>query len=122
MALLRIDAAGLPVAVIGDSSTLAAGAGRIALIQTDVATNPGSSGGPLLNLRGEVVGINSVIYIGSGGYRGVSFAVPINFAMKIAAQLGRAARWCGRTWASRPRTRGRTGPPTPPGCSGRTWP
>lgn len=119
VALLRIDATGLAVAAIGDSATLAPGdpvfaigspfgfhgsvtagivsardrlvpgAGRIALIQTDVATNPGSSGGPLLNLRGEVVGINSVIYSGSGGYMGVSFAVPINLAMKIAAQLGR---------------------------------
>jgi serine protease Do len=117
VALLKIEAAGLPVAVIGDSSALAAGdwvfaigapfgfqgsvtggivsasnrlvtgAGRVALIQTDVAINPGSSGGPLLNLRGEVVGINSVIYSGSGGYMGVSFAVPINLAMKVAAQL-----------------------------------
>ncbi len=119
VALIRIEASGLPVAVIGDSGALATGeavfaigspfgfqgsvtggivsardrlvpgAGRVPLIQTDVAINPGSSGGPLLNLRGEVVGINSVIYSGSGGYMGVSFAVPINLAMRIAAQLGR---------------------------------
>jgi serine protease Do len=119
VALIRIEASALPVAVIGDSAALATGeavfaigspfgfqssvtggivsardrlvpgAGRVPLIQTDVAINPGSSGGPLLNLRGEVVGINSVIYSGSGGYMGVSFAVPINLAMKIAAQLGR---------------------------------
>jgi serine protease Do len=115
--LLKIDATGLPVAVIGDSSQLApgdwvaaisspfgfhgsvtagvvsavdrilGGAGEIPFIQTDVAINPGSSGSPLFNSRGEVVGINSMIYSASGGYMGLSFAVPINMAMHIARQL-----------------------------------
>ena len=115
--LLKIDADGLPVAVIGDSSQLApgdwvaaigapfgfhgsvttgvvsakdrliAGAGEIPFIPTDVAINPGSSGSPLFNSHGEVVAINSMIYSGSGGYMGLSFAVPINLAMHIAEQL-----------------------------------
>ncbi|CAN7702013.1 trypsin-like peptidase domain-containing protein [Variovorax sp. LjRoot290] len=115
--LLKIDAAGLPVAVIGDSSHLApgdwvaaigapfgfhssvttgvvsatnrfiGGGGEIPFIQTDVAINPGSSGSPLFNGRGEVVAINSMIYSGSGGYMGLSFAVPINLAMRIVTQL-----------------------------------
>jgi len=115
--LLKIDASALAVAVIGDSAALAAGdwvaaisspfgfhgsvtagvvsavgrvmggAGEIPFIQTDVAINPGSSGSPLLNSRGEVVGINSMIYSGSGGYMGLSFAVPINLAMQVARQL-----------------------------------
>ncbi|VTU21540.1 putative periplasmic serine endoprotease DegP-like precursor [Variovorax sp. RA8] len=117
VALLKIDAEGLPVAVIGDSSQLLpgdwvaaigapfgfhgsvttgvvsakdrliAGAGEIPFIQTDVAINPGSSGSPLFNSRGEVVAINSMIYSGSGGYMGLSFAVPINLAMQISKQL-----------------------------------
>jgi len=57
------------------------------LIQTDVAVNPGNSGGPLLNMRGEVIGINSQIYSRSGGYMGISFAVPIDEAMRVADQL-----------------------------------
>ena len=115
--LLKIDASALPVAVIGDSSTLGPGdwvaaisspfgfrgsvtagvvsavgrmigsAGETPFIQTDVAINPGSSGSPLFNSRGEIVGINSMIYSGSGGYMGLSFAVPINLAMRIAGQL-----------------------------------
>lgn len=115
--LLKIDATGLPVALIGDSSRLApgdwvaaisapfgfhgsvtagvvsavdrlmGGAGSVPYIQTDVAINPGSSGSPLFDSRGEVVGINSMIYSGSGGYMGLSFAVPINLAMRIATQL-----------------------------------
>lgn len=119
VALLKIEATGLPVAVIGDSSRVAvgdwvyaigspfgfrrsitggivsardrlvAGAGKIPFLQTDVATNPGSSGGPLVNTRGEVIGLNSVIFSGSGGYMGVSFAVPINLAIQVAAQLAR---------------------------------
>jgi len=122
IALLKIDATGLPSAVIGDSSKLApgdwvaaigapfgfhgsvtagvvsavdrfiGGAGEIPFIQTDVAINPGSSGSPLFNHRGEVVAINSMIYSGSGGYMGLSFAVPINLAMKVAAQLKASGR------------------------------
>lgn len=57
------------------------------LIQTDVAVNPGNSGGPLINMRGEVVGINSQIYSRSGGYMGISFAVPIDEAVRVADQL-----------------------------------
>ena len=56
-------------------------------IQTDVAINPGNSGGPLFNMRGEVVGINSQIYSRSGGYMGVSFAIPIDVAMEVQSQL-----------------------------------
>lgn len=115
--LLKIDASALPVASIGDSSRLApgdwvaaisapfgfhgsvtagvvsavdrviAGGGDVPFIQTDVAINPGSSGSPLFDSRGEVVGLNSMIYSGSGGYMGLSFAVPINLAMRIATQL-----------------------------------
>lgn len=68
-------------------------------IQTDAAVNPGNSGGPLVNLRGEVVGINSAIYTRTGGYMGVSFAIPINMARKIAEDLiydGKVTRgWLG---------------------------
>ena len=59
----------------------------VPFIQTDVAVNPGNSGGPLFNLRGEVVGINSQIYSRSGGYQGVSFAIPIDVAMNVGKQL-----------------------------------
>ncbi len=68
-------------------------------LQTDVAINPGNSGGPLFNLDGEVVGINSQIYSNSGGFMGVSFAIPINVAMEVVEQLketGRVSRgWLG---------------------------
>jgi serine protease Do len=56
-------------------------------MQTDVAINPGNSGGPLINARGEVIGINSQIYSGSGGYQGLSFAIPIDVAMNVERQL-----------------------------------
>ncbi|MDY0013965.1 MAG: DegQ family serine endoprotease [Rhodocyclaceae bacterium] len=61
--------------------------GYVPFIQTDVAINPGNSGGPLLNLRGEVVGINSQIYSRSGGYQGLSFAIPINVAAKVKEDI-----------------------------------
>jgi serine protease Do len=59
----------------------------VPFIQTDVAVNPGNSGGPLINLNGEVVGINSMIYSRTGGYMGVSFAIPIEVALDVAKQL-----------------------------------
>lgn len=117
--LLKIETKGLPVAALGDPATTRAGdwvaaisspfgfhssvtagvvsavgrflngAGEIPFIQTDVAINPGSSGSPLFNVRGEVVGINSLIYSANGGYMGLSFAVPIDLAMRVAGQLER---------------------------------
>ena len=64
-----------------------AGNAYVPFIQTDVAVNPGNSGGPLFNLNGEVVGINSQIYSRSGGYEGISFAIPIDIANNVAGQL-----------------------------------
>ena len=117
VALLKIDAVGLPVVNIGDPNKLEAGdwvlaigspfgfdysvtqgivsaTGRalpneyyVPFIQTDVSINPGNSGGPLFNLAGEVVAINSQIYTRSGGYMGLSFAIPIDLAMGIKEQL-----------------------------------
>ena len=117
VALLKIDAASLPTVKIGDPNTLKVGewvaaigapfgfdntvtAGIVSakgrslpnenytpFIQTDVAINPGNSGGPLFNLKGQVVGINSQIYSRSGGFMGISFAIPIDVAMNVADQL-----------------------------------
>lgn len=117
VALLKIDAEGLPAVKIGDAKALKPGewvaaigapfgfdnsvtAGIVSakgrslpnenytpFIQTDVAINPGNSGGPLFNLNGEVVGINSQIYSRSGGFMGISFAIPIDVAMNVAEQL-----------------------------------
>jgi serine protease Do len=117
VALLKIEASGLPVVKLGDPAQLKVGEWVVAIgspfgfdnsvtagivsakgrslpqenyvpfIQTDVAINPGNSGGPLFNMRGEVVGINSQIYSRSGGYMGVSFAIPIDVAMEIQNQL-----------------------------------
>ncbi len=71
----------------------------VPFIQTDVPINPGNSGGPLFNMQGEVVGINSQIYSRSGGYQGVSFAIPIDVAMEVVNQLkagGKVSRgWLG---------------------------
>ena len=117
VALLKVEAKGLPVAKLGNSKALQPGewvaaigspfgfantitAGIVSaterslpdevyvpFIQTDVAVNPGNSGGPLLNLKGEVVGVNSMIYSGTGGYMGVSFAIPIEVAIGISKEL-----------------------------------
>lgn len=120
VALVKIDAAGLPTVRIGDVNRLRVGEWVIAigspfglentvtagivsakardtgeflpLIQTDVAINPGNSGGPLINMRGEVVGINSQIYSRSGGYMGISFAIPIDEATRVADQLKTSGR------------------------------
>ena len=117
IAVLKVEAKNLPVATLGSSKQLEPGdwvaaigspfgfantitAGIVSakeralpdemyvpFIQTDVAVNPGNSGGPLLNLAGEVVGVNSMIYSGTGGYMGVSFAIPIEVALDVAKQL-----------------------------------
>jgi serine protease Do len=129
IALLKLEATNLPIVSIGDSEKLKVGEWVLAIgspfgfehtatqgivsalarslpddtyvpfIQTDVAVNPGNSGGPLFNTSGEVVGVNSQIYSRSGGYQGLSFSIPINVAMSIADQLkekGFATRgWLG---------------------------
>jgi serine protease Do len=129
LALLKIEASGLPAVRIGDVSRLRVGEWVLAIgspfgfdysvtagivsakgralpnenyvpfLQTDVAINPGNSGGPLFNVRGEVVGVNSQIFSQTGGYMGVSFAIPIDVAAKVAQQLkehGRVLRgWLG---------------------------
>jgi len=117
IALIKIDATGLPAVKVGDPGRLRVGEWVLAIgspfgfentvtagivsakgrslpqenyvpfIQTDVAVNPGNSGGPLFNLRGEVVGINSQIYSRTGGFMGLSFAIPIDVANDIAQQL-----------------------------------
>lgn len=117
IALLKIDADDLPVVTQGNPDQLKVGEWVIAIgapfgfentvtagivsakgrslaqenyvpfIQTDVAINPGNSGGPLFNMKGEVVGINSQIYSRTGGFMGLSFAIPIDMAMEITSQL-----------------------------------
>jgi serine protease Do len=117
VALIKIDAEDLPVVKIGKSNDLQVGEWVLAIgspfgfdhtvtagivsakgrnlpsenyvpfIQTDVAINPGNSGGPLFNLEGEVVGINSQIYSRTGGFMGLSFAIPIELAMNVADQI-----------------------------------
>ena len=115
IAVVKIDARDLPKLALGDSSRVRVGEWVLAIgspfglentvtagivsaksrdtgdylpfIQTDVAVNPGNSGGPLLNTAGQVVGINSQIFSRSGGYMGISFAIPIDEAMRVADQL-----------------------------------
>ncbi|MEW6695504.1 MAG: DegQ family serine endoprotease [Pseudomonadota bacterium] len=115
VALVKIEATGLKPVRIGDVERLKVGEWVMAIgspfgldntvtagivsakqretgdflpfIQTDVAINPGNSGGPLINMRGEVVGINSQIYSRSGGFMGISFAIPIDEAVRVAEQL-----------------------------------
>jgi serine protease Do len=117
VAILKIDAKDLPTVAIGDPSQTRVGEwvlaigqpfgfensatagivsarsrslpneGYVPFIQTDVAVNPGNSGGPLFNAKGEVIGINSQIYSQSGGYMGLSFAIPIDVAMNVQQQL-----------------------------------
>ncbi|MBI2383212.1 MAG: DegQ family serine endoprotease [Gammaproteobacteria bacterium] len=129
LALLKIEADDLPAVALGDATRLRVGQWVLAIgspfgfdhsvtagivsakgralpsenyvpfIQTDVAINPGNSGGPLFNIRGEVIGVNSQIFSQTGGYMGVSFAIPIDVAAKVATQLkekGRVTRgWLG---------------------------
>ncbi len=120
VAVVKIDATGLPAVKLGDVNRLRVGEWVMAIgspfglentvtagivsakgrdtgdylpfIQTDVAINPGNSGGPLINMRGEVVGINSQIYSRSGGFMGISFAIPIDEATRIAEQLRATGR------------------------------
>ena len=78
------------------------GDGAVPFIQTDAAVNPGNSGGPLFDASGAVVGINSQIYTNSGGYQGVSFAIPINLAQEVqGADRRRRARSSTGDWGSK---------------------
>ncbi len=83
--------------VSAKSRTLGAQENLVPFIQTDVAINPGNSGGPLFNMRGEVVGINSQIYSRTGGFMGLSFAIPIDVALDVTDQLRRSGR-VSRGW------------------------
>lgn len=81
--------------IVSSTARSVGGGSSVPFIQTDVAVNPGNSGGPLFDLQGEVVGINSMIFSQSGGYMGVSFAIPIDIAMQVREQLittGRVVR------------------------------
>ena len=73
--------------IVSAKSRTLPGDSYVPFIQTDVAVNPGNSGGPLFNMKGEVVGINSQIYTHSGGYQGLSFAIPIDVALHVKDQL-----------------------------------
>ena len=120
VAVVKIQATGLPAVKVGDVSRLRVGEWVMAIgspfgldntvtagivsakqrdtgdflpfIQTDVAINPGNSGGPLINMRGEVVGINSQIYSRSGGFMGISFAIPMDEAIRVSDQLRASGR------------------------------
>ena len=120
VAVVKIEATGLPAVKVGDVSRLKVGEWVMAIgspfglentvtagivsakqrdtgdylpfIQTDVAINPGNSGGPLINMRGEVVGINSQIYSRSGGFMGISFAIPMDEAVRVSEQLRTSGR------------------------------
>ena len=120
VAVVKIEATDLPAVRIGDASRIRVGEWVMAIgspfglensvtagivsakqrdtgdylpfIQTDVAINPGNSGGPLINMRGEVIGINSQIYSRSGGFMGISFAIPIDEAMRVSNQLRATGR------------------------------
>ena len=73
--------------IVSAKSRTLPGDSYVPFIQTDVAVNPGNSGGPLFNMKGEVVGINSQIYTHTGGYQGLSFAIPIDVALHVKDQL-----------------------------------
>src|SRR5690606_23238816 len=85
------------VSAIGRSLPAQDNSNYVPFIQTDVAINPGNSGGPLFNLQGEVVGINSQIFTRSGGYMGLSFAIPAELAQSVAQQL-RDKGYVSRGW------------------------
>jgi serine protease Do len=73
--------------IVSSTSRAVGGGSTVPFIQTDVAVNPGNSGGPLFDLNGEVIGVNSMIFSQSGGYMGISFAIPIDVAMQVRDQL-----------------------------------
>jgi serine protease Do len=78
--------------IVSATSRAVGGESSLPFIQTDVAVNPGNSGGPLFNMRGEVVGINSMIFSATGGYMGLSFAIPIDVATNVRDQLIQTGR------------------------------